>query len=255
MRFFSSVLLSVVCIGPAGCDGSADPAGPSDPTPFHQSTSVDHDAAILALRALDREHDMQRLPVELDGDIVRSLRGALAAVHESAHPAADSVTDIYQIRPYGGYWGDGRSLFIVARIDAPELAEWRAGRVLTGMPATDSLVTRYELVLDRHFPLASIGWDGYVLAAPQTLNLVALGERFERVAAIEHASPNSHGGDGNDITAERDGDAWLLTYWVKWGDCPSGCIAGHWWRFRVSDDGGVTFEGAGGTPMSERTDW
>ena len=255
MRSFATASVPFVLAVVLGCDRTPDPAAPGDPPPFSETTELDVDAAILALRELDREHDMRRLPVRLDPSLVASLRDALGAVRTFAHPAADSVGEVYEIRPFGGLWGNARSLLVTAEVDAPALAPWREGESSTGLAGIDSLVTRYDLEVAEHYRWSSIGWDGYLLESPQPLNLAALGARFEGVSVIDHAEPNSLGGDGNDVVAERDGDAWLLTYSLQWGDCPSGCIDGHWWRFRVADDGGVEFAGSGGTPVDERTDW
>jgi hypothetical protein len=172
-----------------------------------------------------------------------------------SHAAADSVTRLYEIRPFGGLWGNTRALVVTAELNAPELEPWREGERTTGIDAIDSLVARYHLEVAEHHSWNSLGWDGYVLVSPRPLNLAALGERFERASIIDHAEPNGYGGDGNDIVAERAGDGWELTYWLQWGDCPAGCISGHWWRFRVSDDGGVEFTGSGGESVDDRTDW
>jgi len=44
--------------------------------------------------------------------------------------------------------------------------------------------------------------------------------------------------------------AYQVTLTIGWGDCPSGCINQHTWRFRVAADGQVTLLDESGDPVS-----
>ena len=48
-------------------------------------------------------------------------------------------------------------------------------------------------------------------------------------------------------------DGWEVQIRIGWGDCPSGCINEHVWRYAVTHDGGIHLVGEGGDALPGAT--
>ena len=208
------------------------------PADLEQSYRVD--AARLAVRELGSSEDLKALPPEIPTELVASLFNALVRVHATSLPARNRVVEA-GIHTFPQ--PDVFEMLVKLSPDAVWAAAWRQGAALTGNPAVDQLVTRYQLRIE-HYYLWTFG-EYVVLRSAEPVNTAGLARRLSEVPGILLAEPNGWGGDGNDITARRDGDAWRLRYLLKWGDCPAGCISSHYWEFRVRESGAVTYLGEG----------
>lgn len=202
------------------------------------------DAVRLALRHLEDTNSAARSDVEPPAELVESLYSALVRVYLTAHPARDSVVELYGIHTFP----DPPTREVLVGVDPAHgwTAAWRELQAQTGEPAVDTLVSQYGLTVRVYYEW-TIG-DYALLRAAEPLNAAALADRFESIPGVLAADPNGWGGDGNDIRATvRDG-GWRLDYSVGFGDCPSGCIHRHTWSFAVGADGEVRYLGASGAP-------
>ena len=59
-------------------------------------------------------------------------------------------------------------------------------------------------------------------------NPVLLGEIYEGIEGVRHATPNIPLGDGNDISCDQ---LPIYTFKMGWGDCSSSCIYADYWVF------------------------
>lgn len=184
-----------------------------------------------------------RIPDELHG----SLLNALGHIYRTVGlPARDSVVEVYAIHTFPGPTLDEVTL-IGLDTSCAWAARLAAEIVPTGHPVVDSLMQAYALSVRQVF---GIGASRYVLLRSSLpLQIAELARRFNGIECLTGAEPNGVTGDGNDIRAEAEGEAWKITFSLGWGDCPAGCISRHVWTFRVRPDGQVEFLGSGGTPI------
>lgn len=239
----------------AACDGVGGPGAPpfqdvEDTTlPRLVSVRYQEDAQRLALRWLQAEEAPGLHEIALPADLVESLFRALARVYNATDlPARDSVVALYDIHTFPR--PDMVRLVLSVDSTAEWPRAWLAGHRLTGNSVVDALMTEWDLRLDRYDDLTYFD-DAAQLSATVPLNTFALAARFEAIEGVISAGPAGWGGDGDDIIAEGTPDVWLLDYSVGFGDCPSGCIARHYWTFRVHDDGVVEYLGSRGDPPPE----
>lgn len=220
----------------------------SDPAPIAIPESVLHryeqDAYRLAVRHLQATGMTDvRIPDDLHG----SLLNALTRIHRAVDlPARNSIVDRFAIHTF-----PSPTLHEVVLSGVDTSCAWvsrlAAGVVPTGHPGVDTLLQTYALTVQQAF---GVGAGRFILlrsAAP--LHMAELARRFAGMECLSGAEPNGIIGDGNDIRAEAEGDAWKITFSLGWGDCPAGCISRHFWSFRVRSDGQVEFLGSVGSPI------
>lgn len=205
------------------------------------------DANRLALRIILDEDGAASREVELPSDKVNELLTVLARVyHATELPARDSVVGRYQIhtRPPP----ELRRFGLLVDSLHPRFQPWRQGHRFTGDAHIDSLLLAYDLDVLKYSDLTYFQ-DEVMLQSGRALNLWALAPRFLEIEGVLEWEPiPTMGGDGNDITARRDGDRWTLEYSLGFGDCYAGCINRHYWTFRVYPNGRVEFAGSRGPP-------
>lgn len=231
----------------AGCDDTYGPVivtADDSVVPEQLRSAYRTDAARLALRGLIERSNPTLHEIELPSEEVERFYDALIRVYNFRHPARDAVVETHTIHTFPNPSVHRLNLVLTP----PTWAKaWRLGERLTGDPTVDSLVVRHDLEVEYYYDGASFG-HLVTLFSPKTINIAALAERFALIDGVRWASSQEIIGDGNDIAAE--GDTGLdLRYSVGYGDCPSGCIHRHWWRFRVGGDGTVEYLGSGGDPL------
>ncbi|KAG4065017.1 hypothetical protein HA402_004140 [Bradysia odoriphaga] len=84
-----------------------------------------------------------------------------------------------------------------------------------------------------------------VLKFAEQYNPVVLAEELTTKKLVNFAEPNSVIGGGDSIRYDSQTGVYEFTH--GWGDCPSGCINRHYWKFSVSPSG-VTLLSESGTP-------
>lgn len=251
MRFVSLAVLCCGVIAVPSCDSPADPnlttvsSGDDAAVPEALRAAYREDAARVAVRHLIATHDQAATDVAIPPELVAALYNALIHVHNARELAArDSVVDLYPIHTFPHP--------SVRRLDlgVERAREWvqalRAGASPTGNAQFDALMETYALTLERYLDFTTVEWDIAVLDAAELLNMTALAPAFEPIDGVMFSEPAGSGGDGNDIRATMESDAWRLDYSVGFGDCPAGCISRHTWTFRVFADGRVRYDGSSG---------
>lgn len=180
--------------------------------------------------------------VEIDRDLHHFYLNRLLAVYNATSLAArDSVVELYPIHVFGS--NNLRSFIVQVDTALPWTNTWLNGQVITGNPAVDSLADKYKLQVD---PIFS---DWFALYSNQNWNTFALEKTFGSIAGILYSGQNGLIGGGSSIRVMDYSNYSELVYIFGYGDCPSGCINYHFWKFRVADDYTVTFLGSGGDPL------
>ena len=97
----------------------------------------------------------------------------------------------------------------------------------TGYPAVDDFLDKYSLSLEQVIPNIN-----FTMRSPYNYNMRAMAKQFEDISGYKTYEVGFIG-DGDDIIGQIFPDYVQLTYFVGWGSCPSGCIWGHYWEFKV----------------------
>ncbi len=205
------------------------------------------DANRLAVRQME---EMGMMDVRIPDELSASLLNCLGRIYNARHlPARDTVVDLYSIHSFPSpqlheviLLGVNRSCAWVSRLTD--------GHVPTGEPVVDSLMLAYGLSYESSHGIPG-GSQFIVLRSSPPLNIRELAKRFAGVPCITGAEPNGVCCDGNDIRAVAEGESWLITFRLAWGDCPAGCISSRFWDFRVGSDGTVVYVGSRGTHIPE----
>lgn len=229
-----------------GCELVDNTSGVSDgDVPHELQAAYREDAARLALRDIQGRNDFALYDIVMDEALVDSFYQALVYVYQTDHPARDAVVETYQIHTFP--YPEMRRLLVQVNAEATWAEAWREGRSLTGEATIDDLIERYGLSLE-HFQATSTG-ELAILHAEAPLNIEGLAGRFAEITGVVYAEPDGVVGGGADIEATRDEQSWRLAYSIGFGDCPAGCISRHYWNFRVTYGGDVTFLGESGDPL------
>jgi hypothetical protein len=214
-----------------GCDVAAPVApGPPALSPDEEAAYA-ADATVLAFRYQLQAGD--RDAVEIPDDLVDDLADALVRARTSENGGL--IIGIHARAALSPV-----RLLVAVDPEAAWAGAWRAGATETGDAAVDALLDRYNLSLSRYIE----GLDLAVLNSPVALNTVALAGRFAGLDGVRYAEPDGLAGDGDDITAVRSDDGWVLDFSRGSGDCPAGCIERTFWTFEVDDDGDVRYLGS-----------
>ncbi|PAP78258.1 hypothetical protein [Rubrivirga marina] len=203
-----------------GCD-AAGPVSPDTPalSPEEEAAYAE-DATVLAFRYQLQAGD--RDAVEIPDALVHDLADAL--IRARASEEGDLILGIRARAALSPV-----RLLVAVDPEAAWTGAWRAGATETGDAAVDALLDRYGLSLSRYLD----GLDLAVLHSPTALNTVALAGRFAAVDGVRYAEPDGLAGDGDDISAVRTDDGWVLDFSRGSGDCPAGCIERTYWTFEV----------------------
>jgi hypothetical protein len=195
-----------------GCAGSADVRSSAR---ADEITGNADDADVMAIRV--------QQTVELDTALAAQIRTALTAAR-AAHP---EFADVHA-RPDFAL----ESLLIEAQ--GGVAAAFAANRLATGVATLDDAFTRYHAV-----SVAAVFSDFYVVTFGEPLKMNLLVKQLSGAANVSDVEVNGLVGDGNNVTAERGANAWVITFDVGSGDCPAGCISHVKTHVTVGDDGSV----------------
>jgi hypothetical protein len=118
--------------------------------------------------------------------------------------------------------------------------------VTSGYNSFDSVTTLYN------FTLVHI-WhsiNAITIQSESVLNVRGLVPVFEKLNGLSDIEAYCNcEGDGNDIQVNYNADTAVIEFSVAWGDCPSGCMNRHYWKYEVANCQ-AEFKGAFGDPFT-----
>ncbi|HRY31781.1 MAG TPA: T9SS type A sorting domain-containing protein [Bacteroidales bacterium] len=163
----------------------------------------------------------------------------LAAVFNVNHPARDSVFDQYCVHDMA--WQPvTHGLIIGVGATAPWIPAWQSLQTMTGLPALDTLLTKYQLQITNWFSFINAA----VFQTPLLLNIYALEDSLKWASPhIQYAEPDLLIGAAGLITYDKTGNDRYYNFTFQWNDCFDGCDNWHTWMFRVTHDCAVEYLG------------
>lgn len=206
------------------------------------------DASILALRDVQSDPESKETLIILPSELVKYYYQGLIYLYDtSSLRSRDSVIDIYNIHASPNPSPHDFYLDIDSTKDWARA--WREGNTLTGNQQIDDLMQKYNLQISQYYDFS---WEHSVtLFSSEPINTSALAKKFELIEGVLHSAAVGYFGGPHDITATIKTNYLLLKFYVGWGDCPSGCIARHYWEFQISFYGGVKLIKSYGNPLPE----
>jgi hypothetical protein len=209
---------------------------------FYVSTYGD-DAKELAVRDIYETNNIYIDSILISvNSYVPILRDLTAIYHAGLPNITDSIYDIYHIHtfpiPYLG------AIFVEVDTNQLWVKNWMAGNLLSGNDTIDGLMNDYSLVRQNFSH-----YYGFVISTTFPLNVRALADAFKKVKGVSESFEDAVAGGGNDITMN---DSIIFREYIfdkAWGDCPSGCIDHHYWKFHVYPGCAVEYIGSSGTPL------
>lgn len=180
------------------------------------------------------------------------LNAMIAVYNATSLPARDTVITMYNIHSFPN--PDINSFSVSADSNLTWMQQLKNGIFPTGNSTIDSLTNLYNLNVTYYSTY--FGFMAYHTVSFQSdsnYNIQPLSDIYETISGVFFSDPGGWGGDGNDITSTIYSDHVELIYSVGWEDCPSGCIARRYWKFKIYYDCSVEFVGSYGTPLAIAT--
>ncbi len=204
-------------------------------------------AKMLALRQM-LGHPVYADSVQIPKTLYEPILEALSAVYNATQFAQrDTVTNCLDILAFPA---PVSPLEITLTADTNQLWAQRLYQDIspTSNDQLDSLIFDYGL--QRTSSLQIGGQYIFTFQTDQPLNTVALAALFNGVPGAQ-ATTNTVFGGGSDIVLDTVAGGVTLTYTVRWGDCPAGCIYHRSWTFLVRPNCSVDYLGVEGDPLTQ----
>lgn len=204
------------------------------------------DAAILALRDVQINPSTKETLIDIPEELIELYYSALVHVYKYVFTSQDTkLRNVLAIHVFRT--PETRSVILAIDSSKQWAKEWRRGNTKTGYSKIDELIESYKLKLSSINPFIK----NYlaVVYSEKPLNALALSKRFQGLDGIIYSEPNGIAGDGNDIKTQLTSARMILNYSLGWGDCPSGCISRHYWKFEIDKQGVVRLLEEGGDSL------
>lgn len=207
------------------------------------------DANRITLRKIYQNNLPYIDSIEIPQEHVDTILNALIAVYNAtALPARDSVVTMFNIHSFPN--PDIHSFSVSADSNLTWMQQLKNGIVPTGNSTIDSLTNLYSLNVTSYSTYSGfLAYHTVSFKSDSNYNIQPLSDIYETIAGVYFSDPNGWGGDGNDITSTIYSDHVELIYSIGWGDCMSGCISRHFWKFNVYFDCSVEFVENYGDPL------
>lgn len=234
-----------------GCENSVSPnynfpfdlPAPDDSTISDSLKNLyQQDGVRLALRYLYSQGSSDTVSIEIPEQLTNLFYKALIYVYNSQDLNYPTSNDkVIQIHTFP----EPNLSSLIVKVDTSQswTKAWQNKNITTGNKQVDELLFPYN------FQVSSFSYSWAVLRTNMNLNIRAVCRELEKISGITYAEPNGFLGDGNNITANINQDKIVITYSYGWGDCPSGCIARHYWEYYVMPDGSVVLNREYGTTL------
>lgn len=211
-----------------------------------------NDADRLALQSLFSYNFYYNDSVTIPKDHSAEVMKWLMAVYNAKNlPARDSVVTMFDIHTYGP---EMNSFSVDADTNLPWMQQIKLRNIPTGDSLVDELISTYHLRLneysysDKSLSTFSLFTRVY-FETDSNINISAITKIFKNMPGVKYAEASPIYGDGNGIGISIYVDHVQLRFGYGWGDCPSGCLAGHSWAFNVYPDCSVEFVGGYGNSL------
>ena len=209
------------------------------------------DAKILALRHLYETNNSYKDSVTIPITLINSVLRDLAAVYQISITTS-TIVPIFNYcgvdcgihcQPYPNISDFG----IFVDTSYQWVKNIYAGNLISSNDTVDALVNQYGLIYGSadYTPL----WNAIEVFTSYPINVTALGKEFERISGVNMVNTSASSLDGNNITMADSGLYREYVFDYGFGDCWTGCIGHHYWKFRVYSNCIVEYMGEYGNQI------
>ncbi len=143
----------------------------------------------------------------------------------------DSIFDIYCIHNTPDYASPKYpAIYIIMDTTYDWTSNWQNGNITTGYDELDLFINNYNYYIQT----SNINSNVVVLNTDMALNPNAVSDSIISFNGIIMAIPDLVTFNGNEIEYSKVGDFQFFDFTLAWGDCLSGCINKHKWKFKVN---------------------
>lgn len=197
-----------------------------------------YDAQRLALREImsDTIHEFQD-SIFIPKSITEEYLGILSSVYFQHTGLTDTLFNHYSIHVFPDLRFSQYVLNSQITLQADTNFTWIKAYIqdslVSGNIKFDSVTSLYNFRLLYVTYLTSRTF--LVIGSADVLHLKPLISFLESLDGIELANAGHVCCDGNDIDVTFANDTVFINFSIGWGDCPSGCINTHYWKYSVLD--------------------
>jgi hypothetical protein len=160
-----------------------------------------------------------------------SIWKGLAAIYNAfSIPQRDSIFDMYCVHNTIQY---GSPLYPAIQVELDTTYEWTHNwlndEIITGYAELDSFISEYNYTIQQVYSST----NEVVINSDLPVNPNPIIESLLLFDGIIDAYPSLVTSNGNKINYKKVGNDQFFDFTVAWGDCLSGCIYKHKWKFKV----------------------
>lgn len=203
-------------------------------------THYDADVKHLALKRIYDQNSPYKDSITIPQNYQDTISQGLAAIFNlTTVIQRDSVFDKYCIHQDVSYFVYHQ---IYVGIDPAYswTQQWQNLNTITGITSLDNLLSTYGFTVTG---FSTSGGNYATLTTTQNINVKPLCDSIQTFAGVLYSEPNYPAGDGNKIAYSKVGTDRFYDFTVGYGDCPSGCIGSHTFKFKVYDNCSVDYLG------------
>lgn len=194
---------------------------------------------------LDRifEHDYTYVDsVIIPSTYSDTVLNALVAIHNAVGiPERDTVVDMLNI--HSNLMVSMNNFYLAADSTLSWMENLSNGNLNTGQPILDEIISSYDFYLDDYYVTPGYSYPRAlaIFSSNENYNLKPITDTIETIPLVYYADQNAFSLDASTIYDTIYATHVEVTYNFGWGDCPSGCTANRYWKFKVYYDCSVEF--------------
>lgn len=232
-KIFLSLILSI-CVYSANAQSSSNCI-----VPIILQTNYDADVKHLALQRIFNQNVPYKDSIKIPQNYQDTIWAGLAAIFNlSSNIERDSVFDNYCIHHDASNF-IYHNIYVKVDVSHSWTQQWQNLITNTGITALDNLLSVYGFSITSFSSFVNVA----TLSTTQNINVIPLCDSIATFAGVQYSEPKSIIGSGNEITYNTSGTDRYYNFSVGYGDCPSGCIGKHTFKYKVHDNCSVDFLG------------
>lgn len=232
-KIFLSLILLI-------CFNSANAQSPSNCIVSNiLQTNYDADVKHLALQRIFNQNISYKDSIKVSQNYQDTIWAGLAAIFNlSSNIERDSVFDNYCIHHDASNF-IYHNIYVKVDVSYSWTQQWQNLNTNTGITALDNLLSVYGFSITNFSTFVNVA----TLSTTQNINVIPLCDSIATFAGVQYSEPKSLIGSGNEITYNTIGTDRYYNFSVGYGDCPSGCIGKHTFKYKVYANCSVDYLG------------
>lgn len=202
-------------------------------------TNYDADVKHLALQRIFNQNVTYKDSIKIPQNYQDTIWAGLAAIFNlSSNIERDSVFDNYCIHHDASNFIN-HNIYVKVDVSYNWTQQWQNLITNTGISALDNLLSTYGFSITNFSTFVNVA----TLSTTQNINVIPLCDSIATFAGVQYSEPKTIIGSGNEITYNTIATDRYYNFTVGYGDCPSGCIGKHTFKYKVYSNCSVDYLG------------